>query len=66
MNIQTLSYDAQGRPMIVDAETMAAVDVTPIPTSKMQRYLNEQGMRITCGTDRKLHIRVSPFGGEAA
>lgn len=66
MNIQTLAYSPTGRPSIVDAETMAAVDVTPIPTSKMQRYLNDNGMRITCGADRKLHIRVNPFGGEAA
>ena len=46
MSLITLKHSTQGRPILVDAATMAAVDVTPLPTRKMQRFLNEQDMRI--------------------
>lgn len=61
--IKTLIYSEQGKPAIVsaDAYLMSQADVTPLPTRAMQKWLKEQGMRITCGVDSKLHIRVTPL-----
>lgn len=61
--LKTLDYTQHGRPVIVsaDAYEMSKADVTPLPTRNMQSWLNDQGMRMVCGADSKLHIRVSPL-----
>lgn len=61
--LKTLDYTQHGKPVIVsaDAYDMIRADVTPLPTRKMQSWLNTQGTRMVCGADRKLHIRVAPL-----
>ena len=67
--LKTLEYTNKGQPEIVgaDAFVMRRADVTPLPTRKMQAYLNEQGMRIVRKSDG-FHIGVVPVfdGPEAA
>jgi len=60
--LMTLAY-SDNKPHIVyaDAYEMSNADVTPPPTRKMDSWLREQGMRMVCGADRRLHIRVSPL-----
>ncbi len=61
--LNTIDYTQHGKPQLVsaDAYEMSHADVTPLPTRKMNEWLREQGMRMVCGADRKLHIRVSPL-----
>ena len=67
--MKTLEYTNEGRPALVgvDAHLMRSADVTPLPTRKMQTYLNDQGMRIVRRADG-FHIGVAPVfdGPEAA
>lgn len=61
--LKTICYTQDGKPQIVavDAYEMSQADITPLPTRKMQDWLKQAGMRMVCGADSKLHIRVSPM-----
>ncbi len=67
--MKTLDFDDDGKPAIVgaDAFQIRKAGVTPLPTPKMQSWLNEQGTRIIRKADG-FHIGVMPIfdGGDAA
>lgn len=60
MSLLTLKRDVNGRPSLVDASDIAAVDIEPLATNKMQGWLSEQGYRMVCGSDSCLHVRKVP------
>lgn len=73
MSIQTLSYDANGRPSIVNAADLVNANVTPLMNRKMADYLEMHCLRAVCDFRGRLVVRFKPsagvdgdFGGDAA